>query len=858
MPHRIKATVAIMGIALLGCTLLCWAQEQTATSQPAASAPAGGGTGPKARCDKPVYEFETAWSGSSISHDYEIHNDGDQPLEILEVKTTCGCTVAKYDKVIAPGQVGKVTLTLKTSAVQESKTSKKAFVQTNDPNNKMMSLTIEGTVKPRIAIDPMVGADFQTVTENKEQTRKVTITNHTDKPMKLEPDPSPAGKNDVFSAAVKEVEPGKVFEVTVTAKPPFREGYNFASLRFLTGVPDQPDVSIHCRLQSPAIFEVSPPTVALTLPLTNDFRRTILLRYNGRDTAKIESVTCANAQVKLELKETEPGKVWQLDVSLPAGFDAETDQIGDIVVKTNVQTRPERNIPIIARRLPSQTRPAELIVAAEQLLGRPAPAAQLRSPEGRPIELNPSTGVVTVLNFWASWSALSRQQLPLLQELRNRFAREGVNFVNVSMDRLTPPSEVTEAIRSLNVSMPIALDSQHEVAAKYGVEGPPTLFLIGKQGRIEAIHKGLPEADAERKAYQDRLAVEIDALLAGKTRLDFPPGAAPGGRMTPADALIRRPPIAGEQVPRLTLESLELDTGKHRPGQEATYSVYCRNDGSRPLTIHSVSASEGLSVDPGYTRVLRPGLSTALRCTFKAPAKPETVSHRLKITSDDPVRREVDVTLIVNARPYLEVNPVSGIDFGSNPRTQGMSRMATITYNGDGEIEYTAAKSSSPEFTAKVEKILQGPSAKVIVDAKQPLSVGEHKAIITVETTCREQPTVDIPVYLRRPDRIEVAPAEVVLDAARRLQKASVAINNNGMEPLHILGVERSNPAIRTQFYPEPDGFSYKLELTVPASVECGPDGEKITIRTDDKEHATITIPIRRGPSPSQHAVSSK
>jgi hypothetical protein len=174
--------------------------------------------------------------------------------------------------------------------------------------------------------------------------------------------------------------------------------------------------------------------------------------------------------------------------------------------------------------------------------------------------------------------------------------------------------------------------------------------------------------------------------------------------------------------------------------------------------------------------------------------------------------------------------------------------MATVTYHGEGEIDYLAARSSSPKFEAEVRKIRQGPSAMVVVRAKPPFEVGEHKAVVTVETSCRPQPNIEVPVSLRQPEPIEVVPEEVTLPAqTRQLQRQTVSITNHGNRSLSILGVETSNPGIRWQFYPEPDGFSYKLELILSPSVEYRPEGETITIRTDDDKHARIVIPIRAG-----------
>lgn len=171
--------------------------------------------------------------------------------------------------------------------------------------------------------------------------------------------------------------------------------------------------------------------------------------------------------------------------------------------------------------------------------------------------------------------------------------------------------------------------------------------------------------------------------------------------------------------------------------------------------------------------------------------------------------------------------------------------MATIVYNGTEEVEYLSAESSSPKFEAKVEKLKAGQNAKVVVEPKPPFDQGELAAVIKVKTSCKQQPIVEIPVKLYSPKRIEVTPEAVVLDGAGRMQKYSVVIANNGLEDLYILGVTKSNTRIRAQFSPEADGFSYKLDVTLPMNYVPAPGGDKLTIRTNDKEFGEIVIPIR-------------
>lgn len=132
----------------------------------------------------------------------------------------------------------------------------------------------------------------------------------------------------------------------------------------------------------------------------------------------------------------------------------------------------------------------------------------------------------------------------------------------------------------------------------------------------------------------------------------------------------------------------------------------------------------------------------------------------------------------------------------------------------------------------------------VIVKTVGTMDLGENTGVIRVESDCKEQPVVEVPVKLMLPPRISVQPAAALLSPAAGPQRAEVTITNNGEQPLTIKEVKASNPAIRWQFFPEPDGQSYKLFVNVmPPYKPAATDS--VTIQTDDAEFGQLVIPVR-------------
>ncbi len=69
--------------------------------------------------------------GDVIEHRFEVVNEGDRPVEIVEVRTTCGCTAPDYPEAIAAGARETITLRVDTAKLEPGRHSKSATVETD-------------------------------------------------------------------------------------------------------------------------------------------------------------------------------------------------------------------------------------------------------------------------------------------------------------------------------------------------------------------------------------------------------------------------------------------------------------------------------------------------------------------------------------------------------------------------------------------------------------------------------------------------------------------------------------------------------------------------------------------------------
>jgi hypothetical protein len=108
---------------------------------------------PKAVAVEPIKDVGTVAKSEKVVHDFLIKNEGDAVLEITQVRPSCGCTVAEFDKTIAPGQTGKVHIVLDTSTFS-GPIAKGVQVITNDPATPKFELTLRAKVEPYVSVKP--------------------------------------------------------------------------------------------------------------------------------------------------------------------------------------------------------------------------------------------------------------------------------------------------------------------------------------------------------------------------------------------------------------------------------------------------------------------------------------------------------------------------------------------------------------------------------------------------------------------------------------------------------------------------------------------------------------------------------
>ncbi|UCD66536.1 MAG: TlpA family protein disulfide reductase [Deltaproteobacteria bacterium] len=116
------------------------------------------------------------------------------------------------------------------------------------------------------------------------------------------------------------------------------------------------------------------------------------------------------------------------------------------------------------------------------VVGNPAPRLDTVDMKGDVWSLSKHKGQVVFVNFWATWCAPCREEMPSMQKLYDKLPKD--KFKMVALYNRDKPELVKNFINKLGLTIPILSDESNIIGARYGITGLPETFIIDKQGVI--------------------------------------------------------------------------------------------------------------------------------------------------------------------------------------------------------------------------------------------------------------------------------------------------------------------------------------------------------------------------------------
>ncbi|MGR3462999.1 MAG: TlpA family protein disulfide reductase [Roseovarius sp.] len=128
---------------------------------------------------------------------------------------------------------------------------------------------------------------------------------------------------------------------------------------------------------------------------------------------------------------------------------------------------------------------------------KPAPQVEFEREDGSTATLADYRGKYVVVNFWATWCAPCRVEMPMLSNLQAEMGGEDFEVVTIATGR-NPPPAMKAFFDEIGVdNLPLHRDPKSALARQMGVFGLPLTVILGPEGREIARLQGDATWDSE-------------------------------------------------------------------------------------------------------------------------------------------------------------------------------------------------------------------------------------------------------------------------------------------------------------------------------------------------------------------------
>lgn len=261
--------------------------------------------------------------------------------------------MAKFDRVIPPGQEGAIEFAIDGGKVK-GRFSKSATVQTNDPNHPKMTVTLSGTIKSYVEIEPGTRI-FLKGSYDEPVVKGITVysnVENAEKPFvitKLESD-----IDDKITYKMEETEEKGKYLIQVWKNPKLPVSNSFGSLFIHTNIEQAPQKVIQVQVTTDGDLIVRPTILNFgSVPdpvgqkLEKPLQKTLTIA-NSKDEFSIDNITFSTAGYRAKIEPIQEGHTYKVTVDFYPEAGGQ-NYMGEMVIHTTDPREPTVKVRLLAR-----------------------------------------------------------------------------------------------------------------------------------------------------------------------------------------------------------------------------------------------------------------------------------------------------------------------------------------------------------------------------------------------------------------------------------------------------------------------------------------------------------------------------
>jgi hypothetical protein len=302
------------------------------------------------------HDFGAIFEQKEYIHNFAVYNRGTADLVIKEVDPACGCTVAKFDRLIPPGGKGNIEFVLDGGRVH-GQFNKTALVVSNDPRRTTMTIAVAGSEIPYLNLKPegtvyLHGRYDEHVeriltigSNEKEQDFKVTgVTSNLDDKITYTIDPGPGDNEYTLSIYKNPKLPTLITTGTISIHSNS------------TGSP-RTDVQVHLMTKgsinvTPSVLNFGPVKFGEALASGQPVTKGIIVSRSTGD-FEIREVQFSNGNFVAAVEPISQGKQYRVQVTFtpPPKRLVQQDETAEMIIRTSDALEPAIRVALAARAM---------------------------------------------------------------------------------------------------------------------------------------------------------------------------------------------------------------------------------------------------------------------------------------------------------------------------------------------------------------------------------------------------------------------------------------------------------------------------------------------------------------------------
>ena len=322
--------------------------------------------------------------------------------------------------------------------------------------------------------------------------------------------------------------------------------------------------------------------------------------------------------------------------------------------------------------------------------------------------------------------------------------------------------------------------------------------------------------------------------------------------------VMQRPAFAGEsaheqaplQLPKIVVEgSTSYNFGTVQQATPVLHSFGIANQGNAPLKIEHIHSSCGCTAAVVESDTIQPQSRTELRVSFDTTGFQGPKVKTVRIYTNDPKQSSILFSLqgtvtadVVLSQPKLLFGEIRKGD------TPSMSFLVSAAPGSGVELKEASTRS---EYITITEEKLSGTDEKkkVTVSLKEEVPIGAFRDRISVKTTSKSNPVVNIPIFAMVKGDVEITPPVVSFGLMDGPLSASVSqLIKLKSRPDHIVRVKNISSDL-SGVVADVVGMSDDGETTIKVLVRADVVGvfrANLTLETDSalETEQKLSVPV--------------